>query len=108
MTILRLDRPGDLDAPVAQVGGRRRDAPVAVADVLRLGRNAGSSPAARRARRSTRLPSSARRSGSNVRCSSATNASASGVRTREECGVTLPRTTILVSSGGRLAPYGPV
>jgi hypothetical protein len=38
---LAVDRARDLDPPVAQVGRRRRDLPLALADVFRLGREVG-------------------------------------------------------------------
>ena len=38
---LAIDRAGDLDAAVEQVGGQRRDGPVGVADVRGLGQEVG-------------------------------------------------------------------
>ena len=82
ITILRVGRAGDLDPAVVQVGGRRRDPPVGVADRGGVGAEVGQLAGVE-----ARLPlERARRAGrggaaSKRRWSSASKPSASGVST---------------------------
>ena len=78
---LPVDRTGDLDAPVLQLVRHRSDAPVALADVRRLGRKSGSSPPRRRSVRAARAARCSRRRGPNSRSSSVRNSIASGAST---------------------------
>ena len=106
---LAVDRAGDLHAPVLQGGRRRRDLPVALAD-LRACR-AGSR--ASRPRRSApgaaaRASSSSRRRGSKRSCSAARKARASSVRT-PAAGAGARTSTVMASFRGsrrRAAPSG--
>ena len=97
---LALDRPGDLDAPVVEVRGRRRDAPVAVRGCRASGRksSARAGVEALPARRAGAREQLAARVAERRACSRPTNASASGVSTRSEC---VRRPSPATSSGGR-------
>ena len=71
---LAVDRAGDLDPAVEEVGGDRRDLPVAFADRLVSARKSGVSPASNGFCRSARRPSSSSRRASKRRCRSARKA----------------------------------
>ena len=92
MTILRSDRPGDLDAAIAQVGRDRRDRPRGVAHRSGLGQEVEPRPRVDPACRSSRRRNNSSRRGPNWRCNVSKNSSASGVRIAPTPGEAAPRT----------------
>ena len=99
MIILRSVGPGDLDAAVLQVGGDRRNMPLALADCARLRQEIGSEPASISFWRTSRRASSSSTRGPNFRASSTTKSIASRVRMDIEPSRDVPDTA---QPGGRI------